>query len=308
MQLGFVSAILADLDLKQVVDFAREEGFACVELMCWPRGKAERRYAGVTHVDVVDVSGSRVEEIRSIVDRAGVCISGLGYYPNLLVPDEDESRFYVEHLRRVILAAELLGVGIVNTFAGRDSRQTVAQQWPRFLQVWRPLVRFAEDHGVRIGIENCPMLFTGDEWPGGRNLAYCPAIWRRMFTDIPSPSFGLNYDPSHLVWQRIDYVGPLSEFADRIVHVHLKDARIDPMRLNEVGILATPLEYHTPRLPGRGDVDWRRFLAALSSVGYAGPVCIELEDREFEGSLEARTRGLRESAAFLRDLLSESRA
>jgi sugar phosphate isomerase/epimerase len=129
-----------------------------------------------------------------------------------------------------------------------------------------------------------------------------------MFTEIPSPSFGLNYDPSHLVWQHIDYVGPLSEFAGRIVHVHLKDARIDPMRLNEVGILATPLEYHTPRLPGRGDVDWRRFLAALSSVGYTGPACIELEDREFEGSLEARKQGLRQSAAFLRDLLSESRA
>jgi sugar phosphate isomerase/epimerase len=206
------------------------------------------------------------------------------------------------------VAAELLGVGIVNTFAGRDPWQTVPQQWPRFLEVWRPLVRFAEDHGVRIAIENCPMLFTVDEWPGGKNLAHSPAIWRQMFAAIPSPSFGLNYDPSHLVWQQIDYVGPLAEFAGRIVHVHLKDARIDPARLSDVGILATPLEYHAPRLPGRGDVDWRRFLAALSSVGYTGPACIELEDREFEGSLEQRKQGLRQSAAFLREILSESDA
>lgn len=307
MQLGFVSAILADLDLKEVAALAGAEGFDCVELMCWPRGKAERRYAGITHVDVVDFSRATADDVQSVLQSAGVCVSGLGYYPNILVADEGESQFYCEHLRRVILAAEMLGVKVVNTFVGRDPSRTVDAQWPRFLEVWRPLVQFAEDRGVRIGIENCPMLYTADEWPGGKNLAYSPAIWRRMFADIPSESLGLNYDPSHLIWQQVDCVRPLDEFANRIVHVHLKDARIDRARLNDVGILATPLEYHTPKLPGRGDVDWPRFLAKLDAIGYRGPACIEVEDREFEGSLDARTQALRQSAEFVRKTWKEIR-
>src|ERR1041385_5880220 len=157
---------------------------------------------------------------------------------------------------------------------------------------------------VRIGIENCPMLFTGDEWPGGKNLAVSPAIWRRMFEDIPSASFGLNYDPSHLVWQQMDPVKPIRDFASRILHVHAKDVRVDRDRLNQVGILATPLEYHTPKLPGLGEVDWPAFFAALTNVGYTGPVCIEVEDRAYEGSLEDRKRSLVQSKRFLENYVS----
>ncbi|MGQ9575441.1 MAG: sugar phosphate isomerase/epimerase family protein [Thermoguttaceae bacterium] len=300
MQLGFVSAILPDLRLEEVARFAADEGFDCVELMCWPIGKAERRYAGVTHVDVVDFGPAQAQRVQEIMAAAGVTISSLGYYPNPLAPYADEARIAIEHIRKVIAASQLLGVGLVTTFIGRDWTQSVDDNWPRFLEVWPPLVRFAEECGVRIGIENCPMLFTRDEWPGGKNLAYAPAIWRRMFAAIPSPNFGLNFDPSHLVWQRIDYLNPVAEFAGRIFHVHAKDARIDVDRLNEVGILATPLEYHTPKLPGLGEVDWERFIAALRAAGYDGPVCIEVEDRAYEGSLEMRKRALRESGAFLR--------
>lgn len=305
MQLGFVSAILPDLSLEEVVGFAAAEGFQCVELMCWPRGKAERRYAGVTHVDVAGFGPAEARRIGDLMQSAGVAISGLGYYPNPLTPDRAEAQVYIEHLKRVIAAAELLGVGVVNTFVGRNPRSTVADNWPRFLEVWRPLVCFAEEHRVRLGIENCPMLFTGDEWPGGKNLAVAPAIWRQMFGEIPSPSLGLNYDPSHLVWQQMDYVRPLAEFAARIVHVHLKDALVERDRLNEVGILAAPLEYHTPKLPGRGSIDWPRFLGALKAAGYDGPACIEVEDREFEGSLAARQQALRQSGQFLRQCLRE---
>ena len=274
--------------------------------MCWPRGKAERRYAGITHLDAADFDRAAAQRVKDLVEKAGVSISGLGYYPNPLCADRAEAAVYIEHLRRVILAAQLLGVGVVNTFVGRDPTKSVADNWPRFLEVWPPLVQFAEERGVRIGIENCPMLYTGDEWPGGKNLAYAPAIWRQMFAAIPSPAFGLNYDPSHLVWQQIDYVKPIAEFAARIVHVHLKDARIDRQRLNEVGILAAPLEYHTPTLPGRGAVDWPRFFAALAASGYQGPACIEVEDREFEGSLAARQEALRQSAAFLRPWMEQA--
>jgi sugar phosphate isomerase/epimerase len=276
--------------------------------MCWPAGKAERRYAGVTHIDVANLDRPAAERIGDLMASSGVAISGLGYYPNPLAPDRAEAEVYCKHLEKAICAAELLGVKLVNTFIGRDGTKPISDNWPRLLEVWRPLVKFAEDHGVRIGIENCPMYFTGDEWPGGKNLAYCPALWRRMFADIPSRNFGLNYDPSHLVWQQIDYVKPLREFGPRIFHVHAKDVRIDQARLDQVGILATPLEYHSPKLPGLGEIDWRRFLAQLAAVGYRGPVCVEVEDRDFEGSLRSRQDALRRTARFLRPLMPRGKA
>ncbi len=304
MQLGFVSAILPDLSLEEVLAFAAETGYACVEIMCWPRGKAERRYAGVTHIDVDGFTADDAAQVRALLDRYGVRISGLGYYPNPLAPDEAEAQVYVDHLRKVIQAAELLEIPVVNTFVGRDWTQTVEENWPRFLQVWRPLIAFAEDHGVKIGIENCPMLFTRDEWPGGKNLATSPAIWRRMFEAIPSDHFGLNFDPSHFIWQQMDYLAPLREFADRLFHIHAKDARIDRHRLDQVGVLAYPNDWHTPKLPGLGDVDWGAFFSVLTDVGYRGPVCVEVEDRAFEGSLEARKASLSQSLAYLRQYLT----
>ena len=240
MQLGFVSAILPELSLKEVAKFAKSAGYSCVELMCWPPSKAERRYAGVTHVNVVDLSPGKAAEVKGIMEDAGVAISGLGYYPNPLCPDPAEGQKYIDHIQKVISAAAILGVTRVNSFVGRDWTKSVDDNWPRFLDVWKPLVKFAEEAGVKIGIENCPMLFSKDEWPGGKNLAISPAIWRRMFADIPSPSFGLNYDPSHMIWQHMDYVQPIREFADRLHHVHAKDVRIDHVRLNDVGILAHP--------------------------------------------------------------------
>ncbi len=304
MQLGLCSAILPDLSLEAVVEFAAEAGFECVELMCWPPGKAERRYAGVTHVDVTELDQGEADRIKAVLHEAGVSISGLGYYPNPLAADEEEAAFYIEHIRRVIAAAPMLGVTVVNTFIGRDPRKSVDENWPVFQDRWPPLAEFAGQHGVRIGIENCPMLFTEDEWPGGKNLAHSPAIWRRMFEEIPSEHFGLNYDPSHLIWQGIDPVAPLREFADRIFHVHAKDARVDVHRLDDVGVLAHPLQFHTPKLPGLGDVDWGRFFSVLTDVGYDGPVCVEVEDRAYEGSLERRKAALIQSARFLRQYMA----
>jgi sugar phosphate isomerase/epimerase len=301
MQLGFVSAILPDLGLEEVLAFANAEGFDCVELMCWPKGKAERRYAGVTHVDAASLDAAGASRVKALVGEHGVSISGLGYYPNPLCPDPAEAQVYVEHIKAVVRAAALLGVGTVNTFVGRDWTKSVDAQWPRFLETWRPLVAYAEERGVRIGIENCPMLFTADEWPGGKNLATTPAIWRRMFADVPSASFGLNFDPSHLVWQHMDYLKPLREFRDRIFHVHAKDVRVDRERLDDVGIMATPLEFHNPKLPGLGEVQWGRFFSVLSDTGYDGPVCVEVEDRAYEGSVERRKDALRQSLRYLRN-------
>jgi sugar phosphate isomerase/epimerase len=271
--------------------------------MCWPKGKAERRYAGVTHVDVSEFGPREADAVNAVVREAGVSISGLGYYPNPLTADRAEAALYADHIRKVIAAAAVLGVRQMNTFIGRDWTRSVDDNWPRFLEVWKPLIQFAEDHGVRIGIENCPMLFSRDEWPGGKNLATSPAIWRRMFEDIPSSHFGLNYDPSHMVWQQMDYLQPMREFASRLFHVHAKDVRLDRERLDQVGILAHPLEYHTPKLPGLGEVDWGRLFSVLSDVGYQGPVCVEVEDRAYEGSLAARQASLHQSCVYLRQFV-----
>jgi len=305
MKLGFVSAILADLALEEVLAFASETGFGIVELMCWPAGKAERRYAGVTHLDAAALTDTDVKRVHALLKQHAIGISALGYYPNPLVSDEREADIYITHLKRVISAAQKLGVTQVNTFLGRDHTRSLADNWKLFDERWPAIVRHAETCDVRVGIENCPMLFTGDEWPGGKNLATSPKIWRAMFEKIPSRSFGLNYDPSHLVWQMMDPVKPIYEFAERIFHVHAKDARLYRDKLDDVGILATPLEYHAPKLPGLGDVNWSAFFAALTDVRYTGSVCIEVEDRAHEGSLADRKRALIQSKRYLENFLTQ---
>lgn len=300
MKLGFVSAIVPELSLEEVLRFAAKEGFGCVEVMCWPVGKAERRFAGVTHVDVTSMSRARADDILGMSAAHGVDISALGYYPNPLDPDPKTAKAAVDHLKKVIRAAETLELGKVTTFAGRDWTLSVDDNWPRFLRTWKPIVRFAEDHGVRIGIENCPMLFTGDEWPGGKNLATTPVIWRRMFNDISSDHFGLNYDPSHFVLQHMDPESPLLEFQDRLVHVHAKDVKIRLDRIDDVGVFAHPLEWHHPRIPGFGEMDWAHFMGALMETTYRGPVCIEVEDDTFGKSLDGRQNAVRVSGNVLR--------
>jgi sugar phosphate isomerase/epimerase len=299
MKLGFVSAIFPDLSLDAVLAFARAQNFATVELMCWPAGKAERKYAGVTHVGVTGFTSAQADDINARCAQHGITISALGYYPNPLDPDRAAAKRATDHLKRVIRAAALLGLKNVNTFIGRDWTQTVDENWPRFLKTWRPLIAFAADHDIKLGIENCPMSFTRDEWPGGKNLFTTPAIWRRAFNDLPEKNFGLNYDPSHLVLQHMDAVAPLREFKSKLFHVHAKDVRIDRRRLNDVGIFAYPLEWHQPRIPGAGDLDWPAFMHALRASGYDGPVCIEIEDASFGSTLAGRKRALRTAHTFL---------
>ena len=299
MKLGFVSAILPELSLASVMNLASEIGYDCVEVMCWPKGTAERRYAGVTHIDATRLDDHEIDEIHQLIAKTGVEISGLGYYPNPLTPDEEEAKTATDHIKALILAAQSMGLKNVNTFVGRDWTRSVDENWPLFEKTWKPLIALAEESDIRIGIENCPMFFSNDEWPGGKNLAFSPAIWSRMFEAIPSDHFGLNFDPSHLIWLHIDYDQALFDFADKIFHVHAKDVRLDKNRLNQVGILANPLEYHQPKLPGMGDVNWGRFFSILTDIGYDGAVCVEVEDRAYEVSLERRKAALIQSQRYL---------
>jgi len=299
MKLGFFTAILPELSFNELLDFASQNQFTCLEVACWPAGKAERKFAGVTHIDVTGLTDRSTEEIKRRCAERGASISALGFYPNPLDPDPTVSKKAVDHFKKVIVAAQNLGLSNANTFVGRDWTKTIDENWPRFLKIWRPLIKFAEDHGIKVGIENCPMSFTRDEWPGGKNLATSPVVWRRMFNDIDSPNFGLNYDPSHFVLQRMDPLSPLKEFKDKLFHVHAKDLVVHQERLNEVGIFAYPKEWHTPRIPGFGEIDWAKFAAKLREIGYAGAVCIEVEDDTFGKTVAGRQTALKVAGRVL---------
>lgn len=299
MKLGFVSAALSHCSFEQVIDFAASNGFECVEMACWPLGDAERRYAGVTHIDVTDLTKKRQEYIIGYCRQKKVKISALAYYPNMMDEDLERRAFYIAHLKKVICAAAELGVGLVTTFIGRETHKSIAENLEVYQKVWQPIVRLAEEKGVKIAIENCPMLFTDDEWPGGQNIAVSPAVWRRMFELIPSRALGINYDPSHFIWQQMDYILPLYEFKDRIYHTHCKDIKLLKNKLNDVGIMAPPLNYMVPKLPGLGDVNWGKYISALTDIGYRGYTCIEIEDKSFEDSEEDIEKSLLLSKRYL---------
>lgn len=291
MKLGIVSAALPNLSLEELSQWSTANGFQTLELMCWPVSKAERRYAGVTHIDVVDFTRSKAAEVNATVATYGVEISALGYYPNPLTADLVQREFFMTHLREVIVAASMLGVNVVNTFIGRNKDKTLEANLDEFAKVWPPIIQFAADHNVRLAIENCPMIFSNDEWPGGNNLAFAPHVWQQMFEIIPAANFGLNFDPSHLIWQMIDVERAIYEFGARIFHVHAKDMRIDREQLYQRGILSAGMGWQIPRLPGLGEVQWDKFFSALYAVGYDYAVCIEHEDRAFEKTEELVKRG-----------------
>ena len=304
MKLGVVSAILGELGFEEMIDFAAESGLECVEVCCWPKGKAERRYAGVNHIDVDHLDDEACSHIQEYCKGKGVEISSLAYYPNTMDPDEEKRRVYIQHLYKLIDASAKLGVNLVTTFLGRDPHKTVSENLEMVKEIWPPILDYAKEKSVKVAIENCPMLFTEDEWPGGQNLMTTPAIWRQVFEILDYDNFGINYDPSHFIWQQIDYIRPLYEFKDKIFHVHYKDIKIYGDKLADVGVMATPLQYMSPKLPGLGDVDWGKYVSALTDIGYQGYTCIEVEDKAFEASIEDAKKAVQLSAKYLRNFVA----
>lgn len=301
MKLGLITSILDGMTLEEVIEFAAEQGLECLEVACWPTGGAQRRYAGVSHIDAANLSKEKADSIKSLCREKGVEISSLAYYPNTMDPDLEKRKGYIGHLYKLIDASALLEVNMVTTFVGRDPEKSVSENLELVKEVWPPIVKYAEEKGVKIAIENCPMLFTEDEWPGGQNLMTTPENWRKVFAVIDSPNFGINYDPSHFVWQQIDYIRPIYEFKDKIFHVHYKDIKVYQEKLADVGVMAVPLSYMSPKLPGLGDVDWGRYVSALTDIGYDGYSCIEVEDKAFEKNLEDAKKAVVLSARYLRN-------
>ena len=302
MKLGLLTAAFPDLTLDEVAAWAAANGFQALEIACWPSaGGEKRRYAGVTHVDVESLDP---DAVLGTLDRHGLGISSLAYYPNNLHPDDAHREQVNGHLRRVIDAAQALGVDTVGTFVGNDKDRPLPENLERFRAIWPALVAYAGDHGVRIAIENCPMIFSWDEWPGGNNLAWSPAIWDEMFAAVPDANFGLNLDPSHLVWLQIDYERAVYDYADRIFHVHAKDLEVRRDGLYRHGTFSGGIGWQVPRLPGLGEVNWPRFVAALYAVGYDHVISVEHEDRRFEGDEELVKRGFLIARETLRRLIA----
>ena len=303
MKLGMNTAILGDLPLEEVAKYASSIGLESLETACWPVGKAERRYAGVTHIDVSTLTKEKAQEILGMLAGYRLSLDSLAYSPNPLVGDEQLRTFYFDHLKKVIHGASILGVKYVDTFIGKDHRLSISENMELFKKYWPDIVRYAEDEGVVVTFENCPMYFSMDEWPGGKNLAVSPKIWREMFAIIDSPNFGITYDPSHFAWQRIDYIKPIYEFASKIVNVHLKDTKFYQDKYDDVGFFACPLEFHAPKLPGLGDIDWGKLVSALTDVRFHGSAFIEVEDRSFEGSREDVLKSIEISKNFMRQYI-----
>lgn len=304
MKFGLLTAICDGMTFEEVVDFAAENQLECLEVACWPQGGAQRRYAGVSHIDVANLTEEKAAYIKKYCEEKGVEISSLAYYPNPLDPDEEKRKGYIEHIYKLMDASVMLGVNMITTFIGRDSSKNVDENMELVKEIWTPIMRRAEEKGVRVAIENCPMLFTNDEWPGGQNIMTTPANWRRVFEILDSPNLGINYDPSHFVWQQIDYIKPLYEFKDKIFHVHYKDIKVYQDKLREVGVMALPLEYMTPKIPGLGDVDWGKYVSALTDIGFDGCSVIEVEDKAFEKSLDDAKKAVIQSARYLRNFIA----
>jgi sugar phosphate isomerase/epimerase len=298
-----VSAILDQSDFYEMIDIVAENGLDCVEVACWPAGKAERRYAGISHIDTENLTKEQAEEYKTYAAEKKVAISALAYYPNPLDENLEKRQLVIDHIYSVIDAAKLMEINLVTTFIGRMPSKTISENLKEVEKVWKPILAYAEKQKVKIAIENCPMLFTEDEWPGGQNLMTTPALFRKIFDLLDSDYLGLNYDPSHFVWQQMDYLAPIYEFNDKLFHVHYKDIKVYWNKLQKVGVMATPLEYMSPKLPGLGDVDWGKYVSALTDVGYSGYTCIEVEDRAYESDYEDVKRSIKQSTHYLRNFV-----
>ena len=302
---GLLTAILDGWSFEEAIDTAAEMGFECLEVACWPAGKAERRYAGVSHIDAERVlaDDDYAAYVKNYVESKGLHISSLAFYPNTMDPNEEKRSAAIAHLEALIQASAKLGVNMVTTFIGRDQSKTVEENLELFKEIWPPIIKLAEDFGVKVAIENCPMLFGRDQWPGGQNLMCTPAIFRKLFEIIPSPNFGINFDPSHYVWQQMDYIKTIREFKDRIFHIHFKDIKLYPEKLAEYGVLAYPLDYMSPKIPGLGDVNWSAFVSALNDIRYNGDAVIEVEDKAFESCREDILKSIRLSKHYLENFI-----
>lgn len=278
MQIGLLTAPFGEKSLEWIVDFAHAHGFGALEVTAQPGGG---------HIDTAALSDEKVAKIKDVLHQGGVRISSLAFYANLLDPEEARRSQLAEHMHSVIDAAQALGVEVVCTLAGmplpgKDRMATIEEDFPG---VFAPLADYAGERNIKLAFEN--WFATNIQ-----NLAH----WERVFEVVPAPNLGLNYDPSHLLWQGIDYLAAVETFRDRIFHTHAKDTEIRQHALRRLGNQATGWWRYC--IPGYGEVDWGVLIARLRDVGYDGALSIEHEDRAF-GVEEGFIKGQRYLSQFV---------
>ena len=297
MDLGCFTACLTRQPFDKIAGWAANHGFTALEVACWPCDNT--RDFSATTIDVEVLTPDEAAGIKETLAKRGLRISSLGYYDNNLHCEPELRKSYHAHLRKVIDAAKILDVELVGTFIGRDTRLSLEDNFEAIEGIFAPIVRYAEEHGRKIMIENCPMV--GWQEPGlPGNLAYSPELWDRLFDLIPSDSFGLNIDPSHLIWLGIDYIKVLREYRKKIFHAHAKDAQLLADGMYRYGIFGSQFaqshngdNFWQPRLPGQGDVRWKDFISTLYEVGLGDcTLSIEHEDPVWSGSEEKVKTGL----------------
>ncbi len=289
MKIGLFAVVLNELPLKEVIGWGREVGFETLELGGWPVEKGGRKFTG-TNLDVTKLTKAKADEIAGWFDENRMEISSIGYYDNMLHPDKSHRREKIAHLKKVIDAADMLGTDLVGCFIGRDPSKTIIENLKEVKKVFPSLCKYAQGRGVRLMIENCPMENWQFEGLVG-NIAHTPEMWEYIFDILDDHKIGLNFDPSHLYWQGIDYLGTTANFKNRIFHIHAKDTEILYNKYSENGIFGEDWWRH--RLPGLGEIDWSRFISVLAEAGYDGALSIEHEDPVWYGELEKKKKGLR---------------
>jgi len=304
VKLGFLTACLPDRSLEEIAAWAAAEGYAALEVAAWP-ALGDRPFTA-THLDVDGFDAGGAERVAALFDQHGLMLSSLAYYDNNLHPDPDERAAVNEHVARCIDAAALLGVPTVGTFVGRDPQLSVADNLREAEKLFAPLVDRAGEKGVKLVIENCVMEgWHPDGYPG--NLAYSPELWEWMFDQ----GLYLNYDPSHLVWIGIDPVEALRPYVDRVAHAQAKDVEVFPERRNRYGWPGKAVVREDPwdvgwwryRVPGLGQVDWRRVVDTLYEGGFDGVLSVEHEDPVWGGTEDKIKTGLQVAHRTLSPLL-----
>lgn len=303
MKIGFLTACLPKVSLENLVAWSSAQGFHTLELAAWPV-KSTRDYQA-RQINVASLKKDDALRIKQLFASHKMSISALAYYDNNLDALARKRKYYHDHLKKVINAAALLDVNLVGTFVGARPDKLPGENMKEIGKEFRRILKYAEDKGVRVMIENCPM----DGWqrftlPG--NFAYSPELWEALFNEVPSKNFGLNFDPSHLFWLGIDYIRAAKEFAPKIFHAHAKDCEVLPEGQYRYGIFGKQIN-PTPwksgwwryRMPGLGKVNWEDLIKALKSSGYDHVLSIEHEDPEWEGTEEKVKNGLQLGKKYL---------
>ena len=277
MQVGILTAPFANEPLEHVIDFAAEAGFDCLEVVSGP---------GSRHIDSAKFRAKDAKKVRKQLDAAGLTFSSLVWYTNMTPPDADERKRTVKQMNKIVDIAADLGVSVVCTLAGmplpgNDKMATIESEAKK---AFGPLVKHAAKKGVKIALENWYATNI-------QNLAH----WERLFELVPDDNFGLNFDPSHLLWQGIDHLHAVEAFADRIFHTHAKDTEVVEHKLRWVGNQARGWWRYV--IPGYGEIDWGTYIARLRRNGYNGVLSIEHEDGAL-GREEGFVKGLQHLRQF----------